>query len=247
MTTLFNSGSVNGQAITRGKVPRIAGMLGVPLDFTIDQNIQVSLNVLKNIRNVTGIDGIQSVYIDNSNNPNIVKLTFDNGPTINCPPYSQATFPVFFSGEVLTFKAGSVGNTLVNLWFLNTKEFAAVWQAKFVGGSTVVSGSVFTSPLPGLYTDSSIVATGASQALFAVSAARQGFMIRNPALAISQNIAAPEPCYINFGAAAVINGATSWELLPGESLLSGDIGLVTTQACNVIAATAGHIVICKVM
>lgn len=247
MTTIFNSGSVNGQAISRGRVPKVAGMLPVPLDFTLDQFIQVTLNVLRGIKNVTGMDGIQSVYIDNSTNPNIVKLTFDNGPTINCPPYSQATFPVFFSGEVLSFKAASVGNTLVNLWFLNTKEFAAVWVARSVSGSTVVSGTVFTQPAPGTYADSSVVATGASQALFAANSSRQGFIIRNPALAISQNIAAPEPAYINFGAAAALNGATSWELLPGESLLSGDIGLVTTQACNVIAATVGHIIIAKVM
>src|ERR1700679_2875752 len=122
MTTHFNPNSTYGQHITRGKVPKLASMLSVPLAFTIDAQIKVSINVLRGIPNVSGIDGIQSLFIDNSNNGSTTSLIFDNGPSYVCPAYAQATFPIFFSGEVLHFTANSTGNVLVNLYFLNTKE-----------------------------------------------------------------------------------------------------------------------------
>lgn len=252
MTTQFNPRTTYGKRISRGKAPSVPGMLSIPLDFTIDTDILVDINVLDQIKNVSGLGGIQSVFIDNSNNSTTVSITLDNGPRLVCPANGQAVFPVFFSGEKLKFDAQSTGNILVPTWWINTREQAQLWSAKIpVGGTISVTGStVFTEPGSGAFTDSSgvLVAGGTSQPLMVANGNRLLIAIRNPALGVSQGFgagSAPEPAYINFGAAAAVNGATSWELLPGESL--PNFLMTTTQAINWVAATTGHQLIAKYM
>ena len=248
MTTgIVNTGTLFGRAITRGKTPKHSQILSVPLDFTANTIINCSVNVLHGLPNATGIDGIQSIFVDNSNNPSTVAIASDNGPTYTCPSYAQAIFPYFFSGEQLKFQATSPGGVIVNVFFINTREQAQLWTTKIpVAGSVNVSGSqVLTQPAVGAYTDGSgsLATANVSQVLLAANGARQFLLIRNPATAASQNIAAPEPVYVNFGAAAGVNGATSWELLPGEQLPQAL--MLSTQQINWTAATVGHQLICK--
>ena len=250
MTIRLDTSQIYGRAITRGKAPRVAAMLQVPLDFTATSEIDCSLNVSHGISNVSGIDGIQSVYIDNSLNGSILTLQLDNGPYYVCPPYSQAVFPLFFSGEMLNFIAVSAGAVKTTVTFLNTREQAQIWSARaLLAGNVNISGSqVYALPQPGTLLDSSgvLAAAGVSQQLIAANANRLAFTIRNPALPASQGIAAPEPVYLNFGAAAAVNGATSWELLPGETIGSAELGIAVTGVVNWTAATVNHILIAKV-
>lgn len=247
MATPFSASSALGKAITRGKTPKISQLLTVPLNFALDTEIDVSMNVLHGIRNGVGIDGIQSVFVDNSNNADEISLVTAEGVTYVCPPLCQAIFPYFFSGEILAFKALSNGGVLVTLAFLNTREQAQIWSAgAVITGNVNVSGStVNVEPITGVYTDASVALTGggASQQVIAANAARKLLAIRNPATPASQAIGAPEPVYINWGAAAAVNGLSSWELLPGESL--PEFLVTSSQAVFAACATAGHQLVIK--
>lgn len=249
MTAQVNSASLFGKAISRGKSPKVPSLLGVPLNFVNNTDVICSVNVLHGLPNVSGISGIQSVYIDNSNNASTTSLAFDNGPVYTCPSFAQAIFPIFFSGEVLSFKATSAGGVLVPTYFLNTREQAQLWSAKIpIAGIVNVTGSdVFTQPFSGLFVDASqtLAVAATSQLLLPASSARQILGIRNPGTAQSQGIAAPEPVYINFGAAAAVAGPTSWELFPGEQL--PQFLMTTSQAIFWTATTLGHALIAKYM
>ena len=250
MTTQINPNSISGKAISRGMSPKQASQLPINLDFTTDTILLLNLNLQQGIRNVGGISGIQSVFIDNSNNSANVSITLDNGQIIVCPPFSQAIFPVFFSGQQLNFKATSTGAVLVPIIFLNTREQAQLWSTRVpIAGSVNVSGSqVFTQPAGGVFTDASgmLAVGGAAQLLVAVNGARQLLQIRNPATPASQGIAGVEPIYLGFSDAAVTVGKEgSWEVLPGESL--PQFLMTTTEAIYWVAATAGHLLTAKTM
>lgn len=241
----FNPLNAIARAITRGMSPKQAQQLLVPLDFTADTSVSVNLNVSARTQNVAGIAGIQSVFVDNSNNPASTTLATIEGNVFVAPAYSQCMFPYLFSGEILAFKATSTGGVLVNLTFLNTREQAQQWSTQTVlGGNVNVTGSVVkTQPAVGGFTDASALATGADQIILAANGNRKLVAVKNPASPSSQNIAAAESIFINFAAAAALNGASSWELLPGESL--PQFLMTTTDAIHAIAATAGHQIICK--
>jgi len=251
MTIQVNPNSVYAKTIKRGQVPKPSQMLNVPLDFSSDTIVQCSLNVLHGLPNTQGINGIQSVFIDNTNNGDTISIQSAEGPVYTCPPFAQAIFPYMFSGELLSFIASSGGGVLVNVYFLNTREQAQLWSTKIpIGGNVNVSGSdVFTQPFAGSFTDASATLAngGTSQLLLAANGNRQLIGIRNPATPASQfgSGATVEPVYLNFGAPAAVNGATSWELLPGEQL--PQFLMTTVQAINWTAATAGHILIAKWM
>lgn len=242
--------SVQGKSINRGRVARDARALTVPLNFAASASFSLTVNAASHIRNVAGIDGVQSVFVDNSANASALTIVFDFNQTLVVPANAQGVYPIFWPGEQLTFTASAtIGAGISNLIFTNTKEFAALWSTKIpISGSVNVTGSqVYTQPAFGLFTDASgvLAAGGVSQLLVAANGARQLLSVRNPASAASQGIAAPEPVFINFGVAAATNGATSWELLPGEQLPRFE--LTTTQAIYWTAATVGHSLICKVM
>jgi hypothetical protein len=198
--------------------------------------------------NQIGITDVQSVYIDNSLNASPTTLTLYDvfAQTIVAPPYSQGLYPVFFSGSQLRYLAASAGSVQVRATFLNREMPYDVWNANTpASGTILISGTVSVTPSVGSFTDRTLAATGGvSQSLAAANPARKALLIRNPATAASENIAAPEPIYVNWTGAASVAG-TSWELLPGESL--PEFLSVSTEAVNVFATTAGHIIIAKEM
>lgn len=251
MTTLYNPLQNFGKAITRGKFPQTARMLYIPLDFTTDTVIQVNLPVSHNINNVQGIDGAQSMVIDNADNGDSVTIVFDNGYRVTCPAFAEGVFPVLIDLQGLAFKATSDGGVMVNTYFTNTREMPALWSTKIpIAGTINVSGSsIFSSPAFGDYTDRGdvLAAGGVSQQLMAANGARLSFLIKNPGTATGQGIAAPEPVYINFGSASTIGGTASIELLPGETLTAQNIGIVSPQQITWIAATQGHQLYAKEM
>lgn len=248
MTTSLSPNNYYGKKISRGKVPRDTRILQIPIDFSTDTVFTGSINVNEHIANNTGLPGVQSLKVDNSLNAQSLTIAFDTGDTIVCPAFCQALFPIFFQGELLNFIATTTGAVKCQLAFLNSKEFAQIWSTKIpIAGTLNVSGStLFVEPSAGTIVDSSgvLAVANTSQQLIAANGNRLRVKIRNPATPASQNIAAPEPVYLNWGAAAVVNGPTSWELLPGETYDTA-AGVVETQAINWTAATAGHQLIAK--
>lgn len=182
-------------------------------------------------------------------NTQLASLT--SGSTVNIGSIGgnavTTTLPV--SGTVAATQSGTwnVGITgTPNVSVTNTPSV----NATIVGTPAVtLAGGTVSATSAAAYTDRSVtIATGGtSQQLMASNGSRKGFMIRNPASAASQGVTTPEPVFVNWGTAAVVNGTTSWELLPGESLTSQEIGLVSTQQITVIGATTGHVVIAKEM
>lgn len=250
MTTILNPEKNIGKAITRGAFPKQARSLYIPLPFDTDTMLQGQLPLQSGNINVAGLDMVQSIFIDNSDNSEEVTITFDNGYEVSCPPYAQSILPVLISGDTgVNFTAVSLGGVLVKMWFTNTREQPAVWVAGYpIEGTINVTGSaIFSTPTKGSFTDASgTLAVGAtSQQLVAADGNRIAIVISNPATAASQGIAAPEPLYINFGAAATIGGS-SLELLPGEKVTAETLGLSPTQAINWIATTVAHQIVCKV-
>ena len=199
-------------------------------------------------RNKWGVVGIQSMKFDNSNNAASVSITFDNGDTLNLPPYSQGILPVLFSGETLSFNATSAGTVSVLLTFLNTREQAQVWALNTVlAGSVNVSGSsVLIAGAPVTVTNYSLALTlgGTSQVAINANGARKRLLIMNPATAAGQGIAGAESAFFNFGSAAGVNNGTSFELLPAAAWDSAG-GPIPTDSVTVNAATTGHRFIIK--
>jgi hypothetical protein len=234
MSSIFNVNNLRATAISRGRSPKHPAQLFVPLDFSVDPTILFSLNVTEGVRNVSGIDGIQSVFIDNGSNSAQVQIVFDTGQTLYAQPYSQEIFPVFFSGQLLNFRANCPNPVVVNLIFVNTREQAQQWKGYTSPHTTATNRS------------QALAAGGVAQVLMPANALRAGFFIQNPASAASEGIAIAESVYVNLTGAAVINGANCIELLPGDRLTSAEFGqTVPTDAINWIAATIGHQIIAK--
>lgn len=242
MVSWINASILLGKAISRGMSPRVASMYQVPLDFSVDLRLKFTQDFSDKVANTKGIAGIQSVKIDNSLNSDVLIILFDNGETITCPAYSMGIFPVFFSGDTLSFEAISAVAVKCQLTFINTREQAQIWVAKYpVAGTFNVTGStVFNQPTQGTFSKSSLDLTtgGTSQQIMAANANRRILAIRNPGTVAGQNIAAPEPVYISFGAGAAVAALNTWELLPGEQLPQWLA--TTTESVWVNAATTGH-------
>jgi len=229
-----------------------AGARGMPvlLDFSAYSSYDGDFDISDVSHNVTGISGIQAVYIDNRNNASPAIFTFASTSqfTIIAPAYSQGFYPILFDGLRLKFNATCTGGALCIATFLNVDVAYNVWNANTpLAGSVSVSGNVTTQGVQGAFINRSgtIAVANTSQVLCAANSLRKRFIIKNPSTAAGQGIAATESLFINFTTTAV-TGPPSFELLPGESFDTG-AGPITTEAINVIAATVSHAFVAKEM
>jgi hypothetical protein len=238
--TLFNI------PITRTGKKNGSASLPVTLDFTAQTAINQRFQIGHSSVNQFNIADLQCVYIDNRNSGQpcvFLFLTSIGQQTIIAPAYSQGFYTLFFDGGALEFTATCTGGAVVLCNFLNIFVPPAVWNANSPAtGAITVSGTVTALGAIAAKTDRGRTMTGANVSLMAANGARKSWIIRNPATAASQGIAAPEPLVINLTGAAALNAITGYELLPGESLSSQAMGIISTEAVNAIAATNGHIV-----
>jgi len=190
------------------------------------------------------IDIIQSVYVDNSKNPNALTIQFLYGPQqpLVIPGLAQGVYPVIHAGVVRYTASTTQGAVTVNIVWLNT-------QATFTQWGPVTLNVANVNPAQGSFTDRSgaMAAGGVSQQLAAANAARKSIYIENPATAAGQNIVAAESLFINFTAAATVNGGNSFEITPGGYWPPSSYNTVTIEQINVNAATIGHRYIAKEM
>lgn len=193
-----------------------------------------------------GINAVQSVFIDNSNNSASALLTVSGtNQKINMPPYSQGIMPLLLSGDTgVAVSMVTAGTVQIPMTFLNVQHDGIIWSAQgnVIVGTVAVSGSVTELNQLVVMTaknGSVAVANTAVQAI-AANGNRKGLFIQNPTDETGEGgIAAREPIYINFGGAGGVNDGISIELQPGGSFQMA-AGGVTSQAIWINAATAGH-------
>lgn len=197
-----------------------------PLDFTAVTSIDADLS---NEQRMGGMDLIQSVFIDNTQNAVGVTIQFQYGllQRIVCPALSQGIFPVLVPGAV-KYRATSTGGVIIPVIWSNMQREFAVWGPVTVNGSFVASTGAFTGA--GLST-----AGGVSEQLLAANALRKGYLIA----AKSSNA---ESVWINWGAAAAAD-QSSYELMPGGVLPSTFV--LSLQAINAFSVSAGMKVTAK--
>lgn len=190
------------------------------------------------------IDIVQSVYVDNSKNPNPLTIQFLYGPQqpLVVPGLAQGVYPVIVAGIVRYTISTTIGGVIVTLVWQNIQQTYTQWGPINLNVANV-------NPAQGTFTDRSgnITVGGTSQILAAANAARKLIQIENPATALGQNIAAAESLFINFTAGAGVNNGTSFELTPGGYWPPAGQNVITTEAITVNAATTGHRWIAKEM
>lgn len=225
-------------------------------DFTLalKQNLNIQLSD-------TGLDCVQSVFIDNSNNNTAVSFSIlGTLQLLVCPPYSQAIFPLIYpSGSQLQASGVSQAPVLVPVQFLNCHADSLIWSVTAPGavsGTIPVTGNVTVQPKPGAWTvrNGVLAQAGASQLLMPANPQRQRLAIYNPAGVTGQfvngqsggNPAPLELAYFDYSNPAAVDGGSSFELLPGSGYDTAT-GPVSTEAIYWTAATAGHRLIAREM
>lgn len=92
--------------------------LPVALDFTNTGTIQ---DTLYNELSLSQIESIQSVWIDNNDNPAPLIIQFQGGNRIVAQPYSQGVYPVLAQAPIL-YKATTSPGIVINVLFSNTEK-----------------------------------------------------------------------------------------------------------------------------
>lgn len=189
---------------------------------SIDKNFEIEAT--------TGRIGfVQSIWVNNASNTQpLIVTNLVTGQEVVFDAGSSGADPIFATNPPV-FRFASTGQVSVKIFLLN------IPLASYRSGPVTVNANV--SPIQrGTWSDdsSTIAIGGTSQQAIAGNAARYGIVIQNPSSEI-------ESLFVNFGAAA--SAADSIELTPGEEYT--EMGIVTTQAINVVAATTGHVYIAK--
>jgi hypothetical protein len=190
----------------------------------------------------TSFSSVQSVWVDNFNNPNSITFTVQStGQTIEVPADAQGIFPVIAASrpKITAYSAGAV--IVPTLW-LNVPMPQGTWyKSGNAGGGNVnvtnasipVSFAIApkTPAAPAAFT---IATGGVAVTAFAGGTIVNGAVITNPA-------AASESLFIDFVNAAqtAVPGTlgTCFELKPGQSFeVPG--GIASAVSAN--AVTAAH-------
>jgi hypothetical protein len=114
----------------------------VPLDFSAEASYSITLAGLINARY---IDGVQSVFADNSGNAAPLVITTQQGQNLIVPAGCQAYLPLITTVPP-DIQFASSGGVLVTVQLLNVPMPAAVWSVVASSGGTVdVVGTVAIS------------------------------------------------------------------------------------------------------
>jgi hypothetical protein len=153
------------------------------------------------------IDNVQTVFIDNSSNPQIVTFLCPiTGQTITCPPNAQGTFPVI-SGDPPQFTITSIGSTVkVKFILLNVKLAYQIWNSG--QANTYTNLGFLNVAVNGQMTP-------VSRSVVSVQNVSTQLMPANPNRKYML-IFSPIALWINFiGGAAAVNGADSFPIVAG--------------------------------
>ena len=172
------------------------------------------------------IEFVQSVFIDNSLNPNPLTIQFAQGPQqpIVAPAQSQGIYPVLMGGDIrYQISTTPSAALLVKLIFSNVKREFKTW------GPISVTGNL-TVPVVA-YTKRSAAITGVAQVLMAANGARKAMIIEAP----SANAAS-----IFVALDGGVPSGTCYEIMPGGNL--PDYFAVTQAAINIIGTVGDNVI-----
>jgi hypothetical protein len=230
--TALRSAFPIGNGFAPAKGPKA---LPIVLDFTAVALHEFDL-VKEELADIT--DFVQTVYVDNHDNPNELTLRFSvTNQRLVIPAGATGIWPVLAPQNLrVTAETEIDEDAIISLTFLNVPMPLTQWGPITVNVDTVTA--TFT-PTPCEFADHSgdITAGGTSQTLFAANGDAVRRVVQNPP-------ANAEPIYINFGGAAAQIGVDSVGLLPGETFDTGT-GPIDQSEWTINAATTGVTFIAK--
>ena len=202
--------------------------LPVPFDFSSVGTMSFDL-LLENTEGI--LQFVQSVYVDNSDNPGPLTITFaQTRQRLIVPANSQGNYPVICPDQTQVTMSSPVNASAVGrIILMNVPMPYTQW------GPVTVNINAIT-PVVASNFSGTIAAGGVSQVAIPANAARLGFTIQN-----ASNEA--EILLIDFGTAAAPGSAI--ELLPGQIFPPNGSPYISRQSINVRAATTGHAFIAK--
>lgn len=174
------------------------------------------------------IDFIQSVKIDNSQNPAQFTLQLPGlgefGDRVICPPFTQGCFPVFVPiSSKCDYHAASSGGVSVTVDFFNIELPYGTWS--------VLASNAPSAQVTGIETNFSAACTGGDQIAIPANPKAIRRVVQNPA-------ANANSVWIQFANAAV-GDWHSQELLPGQEFDTNG-GPLITGALHLIGTIGDH-------
>lgn len=117
----------------------------IPVDLTTAATAQIDMTLATGQQKISGV---QSIYVDNSENPAPLTVLVDGtNQEIECPALSQGTYPVISTNRP-KFTVSSTGGVSVLIHFLNVPIPCNVWYP-FVNERTQAAGSPNNSVVTG--------------------------------------------------------------------------------------------------
>lgn len=175
------------------------------------------------------IDFIQSVFVDNSINPDGFTLVIpgvgSKGYRITVPPNTQAMLPIVAPTGTLHYIASSLGQVEVDCTFFNI-------PMPYFQASSIAPPNPTPTVITGTNTNHSgvIAAANVSQVIIPANANRLRAVVQNP----SANVGS---IWIQFAVAAT-EDEFSQEILPGQEFDSAS-GPLSLDQISIIGATGG--------
>lgn len=241
-TVIPSNNSVQANQAFNGAVPG-EGPKAIPYVFNFLANSGADID-LSNYKQTGRLSGIQSMFIDNSNNAGIVTITLaSTQQQIKCPANAQAYFPVIMTSN-LKFNIASVTAGIVNIQVMNFAMAATVWDTVSAGGGTIYpfvfapNGALNTNENgnPTLTVDNSGTIVTGNVAVTAAPAntSRTRYRIQNI------DTTGETLWFRDDGVAAVVGAIGNFALSGSATGIGGYAEGTSLQSISVIAATTGH-------
>lgn len=191
--------------------------LAIPVDLDFSSVTEIVFD-LEREQTLQYIDFVQTIYISNFDNANVLVVTLPGGQVIHVPAEAEGYYPVSaeFGKFVGKFETPAVADLIIPIVLLNVPVASQQWGPIVVNVGDVTAT---LTPTVAVATLGSQVAA-ASAELFAANANAKRRIVQNPAANINS-------VFINFGGNAA--DATSFELTPGSSFDTGTGPIDQTQ------------------
>lgn len=204
------------------------GVKALPVAFDFSVLDVIDFDLL--IENTSGVfQFVQSVWIDNSDNPGALTLIFGvTNQRIVAPAFSQGCWPVITVDQTRVRLSSPNHAAAVGQIILMNVPMAYTQSGPFTANVTAAA----IAPVVADDFSDTIALGGASQVAIPANPARLGFLIQNPANEIA-------PLFVNFtDAASIVAGSV--EILPGAMFPPNGAPYVSQEEITINAATTGH-------
>lgn len=230
-----NNAQMTAYSVFNGMAPT-EGPKALTINFDLSETGSMSDDLL--LENTNGvIQFVQTVYVDNSLNPNDLTIYFPiTRQKLVIPATAQGNWPVFSPDQTqFTVSTTPTENAKGSLIFLNVPMPLTTWGPQTINANITAST---IEPVISAADHSGTVTTGGdSQIAIPANAARKGFLIQNPSDQI-------EPLYLDFGGTGAAQ-YTSIEILPGQMFPANGQPYIYQGDINVMAVSTTHPYIAK--